>query len=209
MTSWHYAFMFAGPGGRLCPDRAIEEFFQSGFEFDDIVRPATIIDDEGHLEYMGELHLSGNKQMELQTRLKEAEQFQVECRNRDVFFSISFGTRYSNPYIMIGWSRKVFGTIAEADQRRYLRLLRQFAKLCQAVYVVIVDDPPDYFEDRFIEIDGQRFLDDRMPSGKKYEIHGIWVDESSGGFRPEGVPDSTGIDIGDGFTKYEVGRKTY
>lgn len=204
MATWRYAFMFPGSGSRLLPANLIRTFADAGFKFDRTIFRAVAIDEDGHLEFAGELELSEHPVEELVRRLNSGEQFLVECRNRDSFFSIASATQYSNPHIMIGWSRRLFETLNEDLQQRYWQLLRQVAKGCQAAYVIIVDDPPDYFEDRFLEVCGQRFLEKQTPSGRKYDIRSIWIDANCLDPRPEGVSDLTNKNEADGYLEFAV-----
>jgi hypothetical protein len=205
MASWRYAFMFAGSTARLLPQHGIDVLREYDFEIDEVLRHASIIDDEGHIEYTGEHSMRGsNREEELKTRLGSGEQFQSEFRNRALFFSLSIATGYPNPYVMIGWSNRLFANSAEDYQRRFVQMLRRFARLINADYVVIVDDPPDYFEDKFIEIDGRRFLDNMTTGGKPYEVRGVWIANTRDDKIPDGVSASSGRNIGDGFTCYQV-----
>jgi len=204
MASWDYAFLFPGPGQRLDPANAINVFAENGLEFDSAIHPAVVIDEAGHLEYGDETELRGNVNDELRERLAEGEQFLIECRNEDLFFACCFATRYSNPYVEVAWSRRLFRGLEEQKQRAYRKMLKDFAKQCSATYVIIVNDPPDFFEDRFVEIDGQRFLEKVMPSGKKYDILALWVDEESSEEVPEGVTEASRCAASNGYVEYSV-----
>lgn len=204
MASWHYAFLFSSPNAELEPAGAIRALANFGLEFDEFVRPAIEIDELGHLEHGEESRLNGSIPAALEKRLSEQEQFMVECRNNELLFSCSFATRYSNPYIMLGWSKRLFRDLNESRQREYWDMLRKCAKGCKAAHVIIVDDPPDFFEDRFLEIDGQRFLENEMPSGNKYDIHAVWTDLELCDKVPEGIDESSRREIPDGFLEYSV-----
>lgn len=204
MASWHYAFLFPSANSRLSPAGTVDVLSDFGLEFDESVRLAVEIDELGHLEHgeetpLGELVLANLKQ-----RLCEDEQFMIECRNNELFFSCSFATQYSNPYVMLGWSKRLFHELSLSRQKEYWDMLRQCAKQCRAAYVVIVDDPPDFFEDRFLEIDGQRFLENQMPSGNEYDIRAVWTDGELCDKVPEGIDESSGREIPDGFLEYSV-----
>lgn len=175
MASWHYAFLFPDSQQSLAPAGAVRIFSEFGCEFDQTIRPAVVIDDDGHLEIGDEAALTREPVTDLLNLLSKDEQFTVECRNQDLFFSLSFATRYSNPYILIAWSRKIFQRLERTSRHNYWQLLRKIANACNAKYVVIVDDPPDFFEDKFLEIDGRRVLDSRTSSGKRYDIRAVWA----------------------------------
>lgn len=206
MASWHYAFLFPDSQQRLAPAGAVQVFSEFGCEFDHAIRPAIVIDDDGHLENGDETALDQEPAADLRNRLNKNEQFTVECRNRDLFFSLSFATRYSNPYILIAWSRKIFERLERTSRDDYWQLLRNVANTCNAKYVVIVDDPPDFFEDKFIEIDGRRMLDPLASSGKPYDIRGVWASVDLEEQPPEGVQALESTDLGDGFIEYPVNQ---
>lgn len=204
MASWHYAFFFPGTGKTLEPASGIEVFERSGLEIDTAIRPAVEIDDEGHLEYGDQVKVGSVS--EIRTRLRDAEQLAFECRNHELLFSCNFATEYSNPYVMIGWSRRLFISLPSNKQESYWHMLRQFAQQINATHAIVVTDPPDYFEDRFLEIDGQRCLDRFMPSGREYEISSVWRSVESSEAVPEGLE---GFDMQverDGFRVYESRR---
>lgn len=204
MASWHYAFLFPPASSRLNPAAAVDVLSDFGLEFDTSFRAAVEIDELGHLEHGEETPLGKSTVVNLKQRLCDDEQLIIECRNAELFFSCSFATQYSNPYVMLGWSKRLFQQLSLSRQKDYWDMLRQCAKQCRAAYVVIVDDPPDFFEDRFLEIDGQRFLENRLPSGNKYDIHAIWTDIELCGKVPEGVDESSRREIPDGFAEYSV-----
>jgi hypothetical protein len=204
MASWHYAFLFPSANGGLNPSAAVDVLSDFGLEFDKSARAAVEIDELGHLEYGEETPLGPTAMSELKRRLTDQEQLMIECRNSELFFSCSFATRYANPYMMFGWSKRLFRELPQSRQDEYWEMLRQCAKQGRAAHIVIVDDPPDFFEDRFLEIDGQRFLENQMPSGNKYDIHRIWTNVELCDKTPEGVDESSRRVMPDGFVEYTV-----
>ncbi len=204
MASWHYAFLFPSADGGLNSAATVDVLSDFGFEFDKSARGAVEIDELGHLEYGEETPLGPIAMFELKRRLTDQEQLMIECRNSELFFSCSFATRYVNPYMMFGWSKRLFRELPRSRQDEYWEMLRQCAKQGRAAYIVIVDDPPDFFEDRFLEIDGQRFLENQMPSGNKYDIHAIWMNIELSDRIPEGVDVSSRRVMPNGFVEYSV-----
>jgi hypothetical protein len=83
-------------------------------------------------------------------------------------------------------------------------MLRQIAKACNAAFVIIVNDPPDYFEDRFLDINGQRYLENQLPDGYKYEILSVWIDGDSMDPWPVGIREDIPPKPADGFFEYMV-----
>jgi hypothetical protein len=205
MSSWQYAFMFPESGKSLRVAEVIRVFSESGFEFDRAIYPAFAIDDDGHLEHGDAVQMTGKHVEKLEIRLRNNEQFLVECRNQDLFFAISFAGKYqTNPHMMIGWSRTIFGALGKDSQEKYLQLIRNVANACNATNIIVVNDPPDYFEDRFLAINGRRFLDRQMPSGNKYDIQAVWISIRSSDKRPEGVKEKPISNVGEGFQEYTI-----
>lgn len=199
MGSWHYAFFFPGCDRKLTPEGAVEVFANFGLEFDAAVLKAQVVDVEGHLEFGDESKLANPFLDDLTRRLEEGEQLLVECRNTDLFISCCFATRYANPFLMFGWSRRLFASLDEAVQGHYWRVLRKAAHQCNAAYVIVVDDPPDYFEDRFVHVDGVWVLETVMPSGRPYEIRAVWESRSLGASEIEGISAESATNLGDGY----------
>lgn len=203
MSSWHYAFMFPSLGDSLTPSKAIDVALEFGLTFDSKLLLAIEIDDDGHLEFEEE-SLLRNGANELKERLRNEEQFLIEANNQELFFSFCFAMKYQNPYLMIGWSRRLFSELPESRATEYWHMLRCFAKSSLASYVVVVDDPPDYFEDRFLEFSGQRCLDSRMESGREYEIQYVWVDAASQIPLPIGIERLVNVGVIDGFIEFSA-----
>lgn len=203
MSSWHYAFLFPGSDQELAPANAIHAFVDDGLEFEKRIRLAVIIDEVGHLDYGQKVELGEDNIHEIQRRLSEGDQFLIECRNRELFFSCVFATHYANPFIAFGWSSRLFVDLSISRKEKYFKLLRRFAKLSNAGYVLLVNDPPDFFEDRFIDIDGQRYLEVETPSGNRYDIYCLWVDEKMTRI-PEGVNEILFRRVVDGFLEYSM-----
>ncbi len=183
---------------------SIRNFSRAGFEFDQTIYLASIIDDEGHLEYLNDLELGKEKITELIQRLENDQQFLVKCYNKHLFFSIAFATKYFNPYIMIGWSKQMFRSLGEELKRKYWNLLREVARDCNATYVIIVDDPPGYFEDNFLEIDGYRLLDKKLPSGREYDIKSLWIASEKLDKLPQNASTCSLSSVGEGFHEYFI-----
>ncbi|MBE7461973.1 MAG: hypothetical protein HS116_00650 [Planctomycetes bacterium] len=176
MASWHYAFFFPGPRLALKPAGAVSVLADFGLEFDDLIRPANPIDELGHLEHGEEVRVAQPIKADLIKRLSKHEQFLVECRNSELFFVCGFATGYSNPYMEFGWSKRLFHELNESRKRKYWNMIKKCASYCNAAHVIVVDDPPDYFEDRFPEIGGRRILESEMPNGNKCNISVVWTD---------------------------------
>lgn len=83
-------------------------------------------------------------------------------------------------------------------------MIRDFAKLSNAAYVVIVDDAPDNFEDRFVEVNGIRFLDTDVSHSYGHGIQSVWVDGTRSASTPEGIAPADSVDIGRDFRKYRI-----
>jgi hypothetical protein len=205
MASWQYKFMFPLPSLPLKPAEAIHILCRRGLRFDDTVRLAVKTDEEGHFVDAGEESRLQQPILEdLRRRLENGEQFSVTCRNSEIANSVFFATQSANPHISIAWSRNFFSNLESAAQSEYLTMVRDFAKASRAAYVVLVDDAPDQFEDRFLEIAGVRHLDVEVPHQYGHGIRSIWVDESAGAVIPDGVALVKGKEIGEGFVEYLV-----
>lgn len=205
MSSWQYVFMFPDHGDSLQVEKVVRIFADSGFNFDSYIYPAHVVDEAGHLEHIDAINIPFPPIDEIEKLLRHNEQFLVECRNQELFLSISFAEKYyTNPHVMIGWPRTIFSALAKDSQEKYLRLIRNVANACGAFYIIIVNDPPDYFEDRFLEIDGQRFLDEYLPSGNKYDIQNVWINSASSNTQLGGVEISGCVDVGEGFQQHSI-----
>ena len=206
MASWHYAFFFPAGEQQLSPDLGLGAASLCNLEFDNTIHEAVAIDDAGHMAGVGEEDTVCSPVLSnLESLLQEGRQFLVECRNTELFISCNFLHRVSNPHVFFGWSKRLFSDIPERNQQRYWQMFQAFAKQIHAGYVVLVDDASDNFEDRFLEVDGKRFLDTECNHQYGHGIWSVWVDQELGGECPDGVAEATAVDLGNGVTKYDVG----
>ncbi|KYF65238.1 hypothetical protein BE11_24805 [Sorangium cellulosum] len=196
--------MFPGHGEHLLPAAAIDALAQSGLVFDPWMYPAIVVDEAGHLEHGDKVELAGPPAEELEERAVRGEQFLAECRDRALAFTLLLHAKYTNPYMALGWSRRLFRNLSHDEQERYWKLIRVVAQRSNAAYIIVVNDPPDYFEDRFLEVDDRRWLDKQLPSGATYDFRAIWISTRAASALPEGVSSLPGNDVGEGFREYSV-----
>lgn len=202
MGSWHYAYFFPAHKRPLLPAKGIDALESCDLELLETIRLATDMDDEGHVEFAGaQIALRPPFLEDVRRRLENGEQFLLESHNSDILISICFATRSYNPHVLFGWSRKQFARLDVSVQERYFEMLRKFARESRAGYVIQVDDPPDHFEDRFVEVDGHRLLETQAPDGYRYDIRAVWVDRAAE--LPHGVS-LPARDIGMGFLDVSV-----
>jgi hypothetical protein len=203
MGSWQYAYIFPGVGQTLAPECAVDVILASGLIFDDRVFPSVVLDDEGHLGESDEVGLKRGAD-EIRGRLGKGEQFLVGFRNQEIFFACVFACRYSNPHIVFGWPKKSFYELPAASQNKYWGMLRNLAKACKATFVIIINDPADFFEDRFLDVDGQRYLEKQLPDGSTDSIVSLWIDGDSMDPWPVGIREDIPPKPADGFFEYMV-----
>ncbi len=205
MASWHYAFFFPSSTQQLRPELGLDVVSRCNLEFDNTIHLAASIDDSGHLAGVGEEDVLSKPILKaLREILADGKQFLVECRNTELFISCTFLHKSVNPHVFFGWSKRLFAELPDSSQQQYLNMLHEFAKQICAGYVILVDDAPDFFEDRFLEIDGRRSLDTQVNHQYGLDIRAVWADRSAGAECPDGVADRVTADLGNGFVQYSV-----
>ena len=205
MSSWQYAFLFPQSPNPLCPRNATRHLTDFGAEFDGSIRINAPIDDEGHLFNVGEeIDLREPFERELKNHLENGKSFSIQLRSTDIVLSVEFILESRNPRISIGWSRHLFDKLLHTIQSDFWKAIRSFAKECNAAYVVIVDDAPDHFEDRFLEIEGRRMIDLDVNHGYGLGLREVWLQLSAMVTLPEGASYVGSEDIGEGFQRHFV-----
>lgn len=205
MASWKYLFLFPGPGDRLVPSKAVTNTITLGTEFESKARMAVQIDDAGHLLDIGdEVMFSSPNSLDISHRLDEGDSFSIQARIADLPMSVQFFIGSPNPHICIGWSRRLFKEILIETKEVIWKTLCRFALDCNASYAIVVDDAPDLFEDRFLEIDGKRILDMESHHEYGHRVREVWTRSSMALLPPEGPTYSGPKSNSDGFVKYFV-----
>lgn len=207
MSSWSYVFLFPQSQSSLVPGLAVNCFTRGGFDLDDTIRLALPVDAEGHLLDVGsEVRLEKPFNDSVARHLDAAQSFSLQARNRDIALSVQLFLKCPNPHISVGWSRNLFDRMGVQSRAHLWATLRVFAKECQAAYVLVVDDAPDHFEDRFVENDGERVLDLTTTHPYGHRVREIWIRPSTSARLPLGVPYGQSADIGDGYIRYEIAQ---
>lgn len=203
MSTWQYAFLFPRSNMPLMSKEAVQELEERGLEFDDELFPLQLYPD-GHVEVAEQaIEIAKPADVDLCERLSRNEQIEVLCRNKEIFVVCSFATAASNPYISLGWSVRLFTMLSEEAKEAYRRMIRRVAVAVGAFHVVFVEEPPDYFEDHFVDVDGVRCLDVFLPSGSRHSVFEIWS-KGADSIDSEGVqlvPEGT---LEDGFRTFSV-----
>lgn len=205
MSSWQYAFLFPNSRCKLRPGNAFHQLADLGLEFDDKIRLCVSIDDEGHLLDVGEeIELARPGQIGLIRYLEQGASFSIQARNANIVLSCQLLAGSKNPHLSLGWSRRLFETLPAQSKDAFWTGIRAFARDCDAAYVLIVDDAPDFFEDRFPEIDGKRVLDLKVDHRYGSGLRQVWLKTSVIHTPPGGARYEKSEDIGDGFTVHYV-----
>src|ERR1044071_3224718 len=156
MSTWNYAYLFPGCAQELNPPGLLDALEALGLEYTQ--RVITLKDDgEGH--YVEDELLHNVTKEEVTEMLKQKKNLAITVRNKDLSMSCYFVIDAPNPHIYLGWDRRLFSSLDEAKQAFYMQGLRDAAKKANAAYVVLMIDVPDFFEDRFVDVDGVRILD--------------------------------------------------
>lgn len=181
MSSWCYAYFFSGVSGdQLTLQKVVECISENKLKFDSSISLSKEVDDKGHLEELGEEIILDEPILDsLGSLLSSNEQFLVECRNPEMMFACSFAAKYKNPHFVLGWSNKIFARLKQDSQELYFDMFLNVAKKSSAEYVIFVNDPPDYFEDKFSVVDDAPILDTHTSAGTPYEIVEVWIKEGS------------------------------
>jgi hypothetical protein len=205
MASWQYAFLFPDSQTRLRPAGAVGHLARLGLEFDSTIRLCVSIDEAGHLLDVGEeVSLTLPVLRDLIHYLEEGVSLSIQARSKEIAISCQFFTQSSNPHISLGWSRRLFETLTVKSQEAFWMTVRAFARDCGAAYVIIIDDAPDQFEDRFIPIGDKRLLDMEVSHRYGLGVRQVWIKTSSVPTPPEGPSYERFEEIGDGFRRYYV-----
>ena len=108
MGGWSYAYYFPGTGSSLVLARAPTVLLQAGFTFDESLIQAVTQGPSGSLVFAGpEIKVAGGP-AEHAERVSRGEQFLTECRSRHLFLACAFAPTYWNPFLSLGWSRRLF-----------------------------------------------------------------------------------------------------
>ena len=204
MSSWQYAFLFPKFPNQLRPANAARHLTAFA-EFDGSLRMCVPVDDEGHLLDVGEeIALGEPFELELIRYLEAGKSFSTQLRRTDIVLSVEFLLESPNPHMSIGWSHRLFDELPAPVQNNLWSAIRSFAKDCNAGYVVIVDDAPDHFEDRFLDIDGKRIFDLHVDHRYGLGVREIWLQTCIMSILPEGATYGESEQIGEGFERHFI-----
>lgn len=204
MSIWTYAYLFSAPNKKLFAENALESFLTLEMDLDSEYIELHV-DTEGHC-IEGELQsiVGISPERKFKELLRQEAALQATFRNSEIFISCKFATCGSNPYIDFSWSKKLFSSLSEVSKSKYFQAIKNASKKSGATYVIFIEDVPDYFEDRFIFVDGVPYIDLYLPSGRFHPIEMIWVDRNKGGMLPDGADFDEGHEIGEGFFEYHL-----
>lgn len=205
MSSWEYVFLFPQLPNQLRPAKAVPRLAEFGAEFDGSIRMCIPIDDKGHLLDVGnkiDLNIPFDK--DIVRFLEDGKSFSVQLRSEYQFFSVGFIMETQNPHISIGWPSRLFEEAPTTAKTEFWNAIRLFAKDCGADYVLIIDDAPDQFEDRFVDINGKRIIDLQVNHRFGLALKEIWLQSKGFSTLPEGALYGEPEYIGDGFNRYIV-----
>ena len=77
---------------------------------------------------------------------------------------------------------------------------------CDSTYVIVIDDAPDQFEDRFVQIGDERMIDVEVKHGYGLGLREVWIESLLVSTPPEGPWYGRSEEIGDGFKRYWVNK---
>lgn len=205
MSSQHYTFLFPAPGQTLSPADAVAFLKTRALEFDESVRICKAIDSDGHMLDVGtEEKLTRPFASDVKRRLRDGQNFSVQCRNSEIVVGCFFCASSRKPHLFFSWSRRLLADLAPSIREEYWSMICSAAKASKAGYVVVVDDAADNFEDRFIEIDGAPFLDTNVSHSYGHGIQQVWVDPALGAKPPHSDLQAVFLDNRCGFDRYQV-----
>lgn len=205
MSSWFYLTYFPAPHEKLTLEKAIELIPVHGIEIRGDVLEAEEIDDLGHWDFLkGGLPLGSSPVDEINKRLLEKKQFQIECTNEDILFYCGFLLQINNPHFIICGSRRFFNDLSQDSYYHYWDMMVRIAVEANAGYVLYSVDTEDV-EDRFLEVDHKRIID--LESDEKYghRIGSVWVNSyKPNATIPIGLDPSLVDELGYGFHKFDI-----
>jgi hypothetical protein len=205
MGSWSYAYFFPAPQKALQPALAARCLLRHQGVFAKEAFAAKIVDDEGYLDFFGDqFQLREPFGQDVIARLESGEQFQVSCHCYGVYAAFGFIREGPQPHISCGWHRRLFLNMNAANRAHYLDMLRDFAKMADAAYTILVDDAPDDFDRRLVEIDGVYHLDLTCNHKYGHGVKAVWIDTTKAVSLPAGVEYGLSTELGDGFVQYKV-----
>ena len=205
MSSWFYLNYFPAPHEKLTPENAIELIPEHGLNIREDVLEAEEIDELDHWEFLiDRLPLGPSPVDEINKRLLEKKQFQIECTNEEILFYCGFLLQINNPHFIICSSRKFFNGISQERFDFYWDMMVLIAAKANAGYVLYSVDTEDV-EDRFIEVDNKRILD--LESKEKYGhgIGSVWINSKIlNATVPIGLDPISIDELGHGFREYKI-----
>ena len=205
MSRWQYALMFPQTPGTLRPAQAVRDLCWTGAEVDGVIRTCIDIDGQGHLLDVGEeISLNRPFDRDLSNRLERGDSFSVAIRTQELLVSVEFRLGKRNPHISFGWSLNLYESASLCAKELLWGGLLGFADDSEVAYVVLVDDAPVHFEDRFIDIDGRRHVDLAGADREGFVIREVWVHSNRNAALPVGLSYSEAVDIGRQYIRHTV-----
>lgn len=154
-------------------DRLLNEFESAGLTFDGCAFAPEIVDEIGHVEFIHELR-SVKSFSEIKARLAGNEQLQIEVRDSRIFLVVSF----AHAYTKVSFSRSLFDSQPSSVRRDYWYAILRGARLMGVQSIVVVDDPPGYFEDFVLVMDDQMHIES-SEIADQLELDSVWISEAS------------------------------
>lgn len=205
MSRWQYALMFPQVPGTLRPAKAVRHLCRTGGILDGVIRTCVDIDGRGHLLDTGEqISLEDPFECDLYRRLERGDSFSLAIRNQEIVISVEFRLGAQNPHVSFGWSINLYEAARQSTQEWLVEGLLGFAADSEVAYVVLVEDAPVHFEDRFVDIDGRRCVDLTGADREGFSIREVWVHSSHSDLLPAGLNYGDAVDIGHHYIGHTV-----
>ena len=201
MGSRTFFLMWPQPAEALRPAEALAALAQGGLTFDQEISMAAPVDDARHVDFLRPAAAPGGL-AELRARLEAGEQFQVECRNRDLLMVCGFVSGGVVQTFSVWVRTRSFEALPDAPRAFYRALLKRAARHCGAAHVLVIHDPPDLYEDAVAEIDGAWYVDLSPPALPPDRVAEVWTAENLTGAPIAGLPPLKEISTREGFVEY-------
>jgi hypothetical protein len=177
----------------------------AGAEVDGVIRSCIDIDGQGHLLDVGEeIALHRPYDHDLYRRLDRGDSFSIAIRSPDLSISVEFRLETPNPHVSFGWSVGLYEAASQKAKECLWEGLLGFAFDSDAAYVILVEDAPVHFEDRFVDIDGRRCVDLAGADREGFSLREVWVRSNRNTELPAGLSYGEAVDIGLHYIRHTV-----